>query len=122
MCPSEGITSEMCDAHLLLIRNSIFVHMFKVLLISPIYNCYIFSSLSLITGLQGHKLRPCKYLAPCQSSPLDLASIDNFCLTPFFLYWLQMLIFQCEDSFHIYWHSTLSKSLSFLFNCLLFNY
>ena len=63
--------------------DSIFIHMVKVLLISPLYNCCFFF-LTINNQSVGHNLRPCEYLAPCQNSLLDLAYIDNFCLTQSF--------------------------------------
>ena len=59
--------------------DSIFIHVVKVLLISPLYNCCFFF-LTINNQSVGHNLRPCEYLVSCQNSLLDLAYIDNFCL------------------------------------------
>ena len=95
--------------------DSIFIHMVKVLLISPLYNCCFFF-LTINNQSVGHNLRPCEYLAPCQNSLLDLAYIDNFCLTQSF-YNGYNADFPASALFSHVWvgnlHSNLSKSLPF---------
>lgn len=63
--------------------DSIFIHVVKVLLISPLYNCCFFF-LTINNQSVGYNLRPCECVAAYQNSLLDLAYIDNFCLTQSF--------------------------------------